>query len=89
MRNNATPSLIQRPLWHGLLLATLCAGGWACAQAQPAPASSPVPATPAVRPGEPITLNFVNADIEAVAQTLGQLVGRQVVVDPRLTSSPP
>lgn len=81
---NATPSLIQRPLWHGLLLATLCAGGWAYAQSQPAPSSPPVPATPAVRPGEPITLNFVNAEIEAVAQTLGQLVGRQVVVDPRV-----
>ncbi|MDD2535330.1 MAG: type II secretion system secretin GspD, partial [Macromonas bipunctata] len=39
---------------------------------------------PTVRPGEPITLNFVNAEIEAVAQTLGQLVGRQVVVDPRV-----
>jgi general secretion pathway protein D len=43
----------------------------------------PAPA-PAVRPGEPITLNFVNADIEAVARTMATLTGRNVVVDPRV-----
>jgi general secretion pathway protein D len=30
------------------------------------------------------TLNFQNADIEAVAQAMGTLTGRQVVVDPRV-----
>ena len=38
----------------------------------------------AQKPGEPITLNFVNADIEAVARTLATLTGRQLVVDPRV-----
>jgi general secretion pathway protein D len=38
----------------------------------------------AQKPGEPITLNFVNADIEAVARTLASLTGRQLVVDPRV-----
>ena len=33
---------------------------------------------------EPITLNFVNADIEAVARTLTSLSGHNVVVDPRV-----
>ena len=33
---------------------------------------------------EPITLNFVNADIEAVARTLASLSGHNVVVDPRV-----
>ncbi|MDP3520746.1 MAG: secretin N-terminal domain-containing protein, partial [Hydrogenophaga sp.] len=42
------------------------------------------PPAPAVRPGEPITLNFVNADIEAVARTMATLTGRNVVVDPRV-----
>jgi general secretion pathway protein D len=37
-----------------------------------------------VRRGEPITLNFTNADIEAVARTMATLTGRNVVVDPRV-----
>ena len=34
--------------------------------------------------GEPITLNFVGAEIEAVARTMGIITGRTVVVDPRV-----
>ncbi|MES2280969.1 MAG: type II secretion system secretin GspD [Pseudomonadota bacterium] len=34
--------------------------------------------------GEPITLNFSNADIEAVARTMAVITGRNVVVDPRV-----
>ncbi|MEY2993850.1 MAG: Type secretion system protein precursor [Pseudomonadota bacterium] len=37
-----------------------------------------------VKPGEHITLNFVNADIEAVARTIATLSGANVVVDPRV-----
>ena len=33
---------------------------------------------------EPVSLNFVNADIEAVARTLATISGRSVVVDPRV-----
>ena len=39
---------------------------------------------PAVKPGEPVTLNFVNAEIEAVARTVATLSGANVVVDPRV-----
>jgi general secretion pathway protein D len=46
-------------------------------QAQQAPAAS-------TRRGEPITLNFVNAEIEAVARTMATITGRNVVVDPRV-----
>ena len=42
-----------------------------------APASEP-------RRGESITLNFVNANIDAVARTMATLTGRNVVVDPRV-----
>ena len=38
----------------------------------------------AQKPGEPITLNFVGAEIEAVARTMGVITGRTVVVDPRV-----
>ena len=33
---------------------------------------------------EPVSLNFVNADIEAVARTMAAISGRNVVVDPRV-----
>ena len=64
---------------HGVLLrlapAVVCAlmlGGQVLAQT-----------TPAGR-NEPITLNFVNADIEAVARTMATVTGLGVVVDPRV-----
>ena len=38
----------------------------------------------AQKQGEAITLNFVNADIEAVARTMGVITGRNMVVDPRV-----
>ncbi|MDR3451834.1 MAG: type II secretion system secretin GspD [Rhodoferax sp.] len=37
-----------------------------------------------IRPGEPVTLNFTNADIDAVARTMAAISGRNVVVDPRV-----
>ncbi|WP_372659310.1 type II secretion system secretin GspD [Hydrogenophaga sp.] len=36
------------------------------------------------RGGEPVLLNFVGADIEAVARTMATITGRNVVVDPRV-----
>jgi general secretion pathway protein D len=36
------------------------------------------------RSGEPVTLNFSNAEIEAVARTMGAITGFNVVVDPRV-----
>ena len=38
----------------------------------------------AQRSNEPITLNFVNAEIEAVARTMAAITGRSIVVDPRV-----
>jgi general secretion pathway protein D len=37
-----------------------------------------------IRPGEPVTLNFANAEIDAVARTMAAISGRNVVVDPRV-----
>ena len=34
--------------------------------------------------GEPVTLNFSNAEIEAVARTMASITGYNVVVDPRV-----
>ena len=38
----------------------------------------------ALRPGEPVTLNFNNAEIEAVARAMAGITGFNVVVDPRV-----
>ena len=38
----------------------------------------------AQRAAEPVTLNFVNAEIEAVARTMAAITGRNIVVDPRV-----
>ncbi|KRC30529.1 type II secretion system protein GspD [Acidovorax sp. Root219] len=37
-----------------------------------------------MRGNEPVTLNFANAEIEAVARTMATITGRNVVVDPRV-----
>jgi general secretion pathway protein D len=50
---------------------------WHSSQAQ-APAAAPA------RAGEPVVLNFVGAEIEAVARTMATITGRNVVVDPRV-----
>ncbi|WP_027014116.1 type II secretion system secretin GspD [Comamonas composti] len=42
------------------------------------------PATPSLRPGEPVTLNFNGAEIEAVARAIAAITNRNVVVDPRV-----
>jgi general secretion pathway protein D len=63
-----TPSRI--PLFRSsiLLLALLCTSVFA---------QNP-------KPGDPITLNFNNAEIEAVARTIALISGMNVVVDPRV-----
>ena len=47
-------------------------------------AAGPLGIAQAQRSSEPITLNFVNADIEAVARTMAAITGRNIVVDPRV-----
>lgn len=67
---------------HSIAAAALvaCVTAPVHAQTQAAPAN----ATPSLRPGEPVTLNFTNADIEAVARAIAAITNRNVVVDPRV-----
>ncbi|HEY4081465.1 MAG TPA: type II secretion system secretin GspD [Burkholderiaceae bacterium] len=39
---------------------------------------------PAVKASTPVTLNFVNADIEAVSRAIGAMLNRDILVDPRV-----
>ncbi len=87
---------LNRARWphSALAVACLAAMGWLApgAQAQSAdkpaanPGSNPMANPPALKASrrEPVTLNFVNAEIEAVARTLATLSGANVVVDPRV-----
>ena len=40
--------------------------------------------SPALKSGSQVTLNFVNADIEAVTRAMGAMLDRQFIVDPRV-----
>ncbi len=51
--------------------------------AQAAPAATPLAVATGNR-NAPVTLNFTNADIEAVARTMAITTGRNIVVDPRV-----
>ena len=54
----------------------------------PLPAATPVPGTPAPRfRGAPVTLNFVNADIEGVTRAMAAILRQQFIVDPRVRGS--
>jgi general secretion pathway protein D len=78
-----TPSLPRRrpratPLAAALLAAILALaqgpGAWAQATGR----------SPATKARSPVTLNFVNAEIEAVSRAMGAMLDRQILVDPRV-----
>lgn len=52
-------------------------------------ASVPVGATGSAAGGanDPVTLNFVNADLETVIRAVGELTGRNFIIDPRVKGS--
>jgi len=75
-----TPSAslgLRSALWLAIgLWLTPTVSDWAGAHA--------APLTKKAASAEPITLNFVNAEIESVARTLATLSNRNLVVDPRV-----
>jgi general secretion pathway protein D len=75
------PARQPRPsrLAVGLLCVALAVGPAAQAQSQ-----SPTPVAKNRFQGEPVTLNFVNADIEGVTRAVGAILKKQFVVDPRV-----
>ena len=68
-----------------LTIKTIAVGALlACASGQIIAQTAINTGTGSVRAGEPVTLNFANAEIEAVARTMATITGRNVVVDPRV-----
>lgn len=65
----------------------LLAAGSALAQPDNATVQRARPSSskgPAVNASSPVTLNFVNADIEAVTRAIGMMLNRQIIIDPRV-----
>ncbi len=84
---NRRPRL-QRPLFFALALAFVATSTFAQTGAS-APRATPRPAgaqgqSPALKSSTPITVNFVNADIEAVTRAIAVMIDRQILVDPRV-----
>ena len=70
-----TPHFLTTPRLSAMVLAVACCAPMAIAQSGNTKSNTGK---------EPVTLNFVNAEIEAVARTLATLSGHNVVVDPRV-----
>jgi len=69
------------------ITAVLLASGSAFAQPDNASVQRARPGSgkgPAVKASSPVTLNFVNADIEAVTRAIGVMLDRQIIIDPRV-----
>ncbi len=71
----------RTPRW---ILASVLSSAAALAGTVQAQAPQATGKKPAVRSQTPVTLNFVNADIEAVSRAMGAMLNRQIIVDPRV-----
>jgi general secretion pathway protein D len=73
-----------------VLAALLACGPTLHAQttAEPAPrpraANAPAGHSPALKSRAPVTVNFVNADVEAVTRAMATMIERQIAIDPRV-----
>ncbi|MBX3641953.1 MAG: type II secretion system secretin GspD [Rubrivivax sp.] len=78
------------PCLHGLAVAGLLAcfpplqAQGTDPAARPRAANAPAGHSPALRSTAPVTVNFVNADVEAVTRAMATMIGRQIALDPRV-----
>jgi general secretion pathway protein D len=78
---------LHRTATAAAITALLLAAGSAIAQPDNATVQRARPGAgkgPAVKASSPVTLNFVNADIEAVTRAIGVMLDRQIIIDPRV-----
>ena len=54
------------------------------APARPRSANAPAGHSPALKSTAPVTVNFVNADVEAVTRAMATMIERQIAMDPRV-----
>ena len=67
-----------------LLSAALTLPLWPATAQDTAPASTSAVRRSALKASTPVTLNFVNADVEAVSRAFALMIDRQILVDPRV-----
>ncbi|MDR0458098.1 MAG: type II secretion system protein GspD, partial [Burkholderiaceae bacterium] len=79
------PVVTSKPVGWAItaLLAASSVAGMPAWAAGNNPSAAPVSSSGG-QAGAPVTLDFANADIDAVARTLATITGRNVVVDPRV-----
>ncbi|MDC8771545.1 type II secretion system secretin GspD [Roseateles albus] len=79
------PQIARRARQAGLSLLALALVNPTWAQpASGLPQTSNRTRGPALKAQTPVTLNFVNADIEAVTRAIGVMMDRQFIIDPRV-----
>ena len=74
----------QKPAILALVCAISAMPLLASETAPAAPNPAKPPSRPALKSRTPVTLNFVNADIEAVTRAIGVMLDRQIIIDPRV-----
>ena len=87
MERNALPQNrpLQRLTASALAIALLASTVSPAVQAASRKATAADASVPTSRErSTPVTLNFVNADIEAVSRAVGAMLGREILVDPRV-----
>ena len=80
-------SALAAALWLGCgssMLAPSSLRAQTAALAVNPPAGAPQPDTRAMRSRAKVTVNFVNADVEAVTRAFAAMIERQIAVDPRV-----
>ncbi|MCV2356159.1 type II secretion system secretin GspD [Paucibacter sp. B2R-40] len=83
MKMRSQTALRGRQLGLSVLALALLNPAWAQPSTAQATASSRTRG-PALKAQTPVTLNFVNADIEAVTRAIGVMMDRQFIIDPRV-----
>ena len=66
-------------LWRAAAGADRCGAG-----TRPRSANAPAGHSPALKSRAPVTVNFVNADVEAVTRAMATMIERQIAIDPRV-----
>jgi general secretion pathway protein D len=77
----------QHPLGWQLIATAVAATLLAPPLGAQTPGARPAGHSAALKSGTQVTLNFVNADIEAVTRAMGAMLDRQFIVDPRVKGS--
>ena len=75
---------VRRAVACALIAAAAVPPGRAAAQAPPAPAVQPPLTTTPSAASDAVTLNFVNAEVDAVVRAVAEITGRNFIVDPRV-----